>query len=113
MNDAQSNEKWIGHTCAPETVPDLDNCDGCKQRAELHLQPLSSRARAAGLAREEFERGPTYAAFGVGGGGVFGMQIWLAVCSWCGGVVLDNRLSTQMEATRDKHTEWHKRNAWH
>lgn len=59
------------------------------------------------IRREMVERGPAYAAFGVGS--VNGSaHIWLAVCSWCGAVVTASKIGKEpMSSTA--HTAWHRK----
>lgn len=93
----QSPGDWEPHSCT-ETVPDATGCGGCKQRADLGLRPITKRARQSQLKRIQFEVGPTYKAVALG-------QHWIAICSWCGGLVL----ASGPDASGRQHTDWHKR----
>jgi hypothetical protein len=103
MADDIEHAEWEPHTCAHP--PEVDTCAGCKQREDMHLQPVSQRLRDDQV-RRELVADVRYTPFVAEG-------MWLAACERCGAVVVSGRSNSRLQvgevATTQTHTDWHVR----
>jgi hypothetical protein len=104
MADDIEHAEWEPHTCAHP--PEVDTCAGCKQREDMHLQPVSQRLRDEQRAAELRNAPPLFAAIWLQG-------TWLACCNDCGALVVSQATHPEVRvlaiASKEAHTRWHRR----